>query len=108
MTTDVRPLSLLCELTYRCNLQCPYCYNPLDLDGYRDEIDTATWQRVIGEAADMGIVQCYENFTGGVLMSLVEHDLAAGKTGDLLIADQRWAVLQAVRNTGIKGKHKRK
>jgi sulfatase maturation enzyme AslB (radical SAM superfamily) len=25
------PRSLLCELTYRCNLQCPYCYNPLDL-----------------------------------------------------------------------------
>ncbi len=25
--------------------------------------------------ADMGIVQCYENFTGGVLMSLVEHGL---------------------------------
>ncbi len=24
---------------------------------------------------DMGIVQCYENFTGGVLMSLVEHGL---------------------------------
>jgi pyrroloquinoline quinone biosynthesis protein E len=63
MTTDVRPLSLLCELTYRCNLQCPYCYNPLDLDGYRDELDTQTWQRVIGEAADMGIVQL--GFSGG-------------------------------------------
>ena len=25
---SVRPLSLFCELTYRCNLQCPYCYNP--------------------------------------------------------------------------------
>jgi acetyl-CoA acetyltransferase len=25
--------------------------------------------------ADMGIVQCYENFTGGVLMSLIEHEL---------------------------------
>jgi pyrroloquinoline quinone biosynthesis protein E len=61
--TEIRPLSLLCELTYRCNLQCPYCYNPLDLDGYRDEIDTATWQRVIGEAADMGLVQI--GFSGG-------------------------------------------
>lgn len=63
MTAAIRPLSLLCELTYRCNLQCPYCYNPLDLDGYRDEIDTATWQRVIGEAADLGIVQL--GFSGG-------------------------------------------
>ncbi len=59
----VRPMSLLCELTYRCNLQCPYCYNPLDLDAYRDEIDTATWQRVIGQAADLGIVQL--GFSGG-------------------------------------------
>jgi pyrroloquinoline quinone biosynthesis protein E len=61
--TEVRPLSLLCELTYRCNLQCPYCYNPLDLDGYREELDTATWQRVIGEAAELGIVQL--GFSGG-------------------------------------------
>jgi pyrroloquinoline quinone biosynthesis protein E len=61
--TELRPLSLLCELTYRCNLQCPYCYNPLDLEGYREEIDTATWQRVIGEAADLGIVQL--GFSGG-------------------------------------------
>jgi pyrroloquinoline quinone biosynthesis protein E len=71
--TDVRPLSLLCELTYRCNLQCPYCYNPLDLDGYRDEIDTAAWQRVIGEAADLGIVQL--GFSGGE--PTLRRDLAA-------------------------------
>jgi pyrroloquinoline quinone biosynthesis protein E len=61
--TAIRPLSLLCELTYRCNLQCPYCYNPLDLDAYRAELDTPTWQRVIGEAADLGIVQL--GFSGG-------------------------------------------
>ncbi len=71
--TDLRPLSLLCELTYRCNLQCPYCYNPLDLDGYRDEIDTATWQRVINEAADLGIVQL--GFSGGE--PTLRRDLAA-------------------------------
>ncbi len=68
-----RPLSLLCELTYRCNLQCPYCYNPLDLDGYRDEIDTATWQRVIAEAAQLGIVQL--GFSGGE--PTLRRDLAA-------------------------------
>ena len=71
--TPVKPLSLLCELTYRCNLQCPYCYNPLDLDGYRDELDAATWQRVIGEAADMGIVQL--GFSGGE--PTLRRDLAA-------------------------------
>ncbi len=61
--TEVRPLSLLCELTYRCNLQCPYCYNPLDLDGYRGELDTPTWQGAIAQAAEMGIVQL--GFSGG-------------------------------------------
>lgn len=54
-----RPLSLLCELTYRCNLQCPYCYNPLDLGAYRDELDDATWQRVVGEAAELGVLQVH-------------------------------------------------
>jgi PqqA peptide cyclase len=54
-----RPLSLLCEVTYRCNLQCPYCYNPLDLGAYRDELDAATWQRVVDEAADLGVLQVH-------------------------------------------------
>lgn len=54
-----RPLSLLCELTYRCNLQCPYCYNPLDLAAYRDELDDETWRRVIREAADLGVLQVH-------------------------------------------------
>jgi PqqA peptide cyclase len=54
-----RPLSLLCELTYRCNLQCPYCYNPLDLGAYRDELDAASWQRVVGEAGDLGVLQVH-------------------------------------------------
>ncbi len=31
--------------------------------------------------ADMDIVQCYENFTGGVLMSLVEHGLVEAERG---------------------------
>jgi acetyl-CoA acetyltransferase len=38
--------------------------------------------------ADMGIVQCYENFTGGVLMSLVEHDLVkAEEANEFLIPE---------------------
>ncbi|HTX60562.1 MAG TPA: pyrroloquinoline quinone biosynthesis protein PqqE [Verrucomicrobiae bacterium] len=52
-----RPLSLLCEITYRCNLQCPYCYNPRDLGAYRDELDAPAWQRVAGEAAELGVLQ---------------------------------------------------
>ncbi|HEY5345827.1 MAG TPA: radical SAM protein, partial [Verrucomicrobiae bacterium] len=58
-----RPFSLLCELTYRCPLQCPYCSNPLDFARHKDELDTAEWQRVLTEAAALGVVQA--NFSGG-------------------------------------------
>jgi pyrroloquinoline quinone biosynthesis protein E len=57
------PRSLLCELTYRCNLQCPYCYNPLDLGRSRDEISTDAWLSVIDQAVDLGVVQI--GFSGG-------------------------------------------
>ncbi|HVZ10765.1 thiolase C-terminal domain-containing protein [Rhodopila sp.] len=37
---------------------------------------------------DMGIVQCYENFTGGVLMSLVEHGLVkAEEANEFLVKE---------------------
>lgn len=54
-----QPLSLLAELTYRCVLQCPYCSNPLRYaeSKYRQELDTAEWQRVLSEASALGVVQ---------------------------------------------------
>ncbi len=58
-----RPLSLLCELTYRCNLQCPYCYNPLRLRDYADELSTQQWESVLAQAAGAGVVQVH--FSGG-------------------------------------------
>ena len=58
-----RPLSLLCELTYRCNLQCPYCYNPVALRNYRDELTTGDWRSVLRQACDLGVVQTH--FSGG-------------------------------------------
>jgi len=58
-----KPLSILAELTYRCNLQCPYCYNPLDLQAYRTELPAAVWIRVIDEAAALGVLQVH--FSGG-------------------------------------------
>jgi len=58
-----RPYSLLCELTYRCPLQCPYCSNPIDFAYHRDELSTADWQRVLAEAAALGVVQAH--FSGG-------------------------------------------
>src|SRR5947208_14544863 len=66
-----RPLALLAELTYRCPLKCPYCSNPLGRRRYRDELDTATWQRVLAEAAALGVVQVH--FSGGE--PLVRRDL---------------------------------
>ncbi len=48
------PLWLLAELTYACPLQCPYCSNPLDYAHDREELDTATWLRVLEEARALG------------------------------------------------------
>jgi pyrroloquinoline quinone biosynthesis protein E len=58
-----RPYSLLCELTYRCPLQCPYCSNPIDFARYQAELSTADWERVLTEAAALGVVQAH--FSGG-------------------------------------------
>jgi PqqA peptide cyclase len=83
-----RPLSVLCELTYRCNLQCPYCYNPLDLRAYRGELETAEWQRVLSEAAELGVLQAH--FSGGEptlrpdLPEIVAHATAAGLYTNLI------------------------
>ena len=53
------PLGLLAELTHRCPLGCPYCSNPLELDARAGELDTATWRRVFGEAAALGILHVH-------------------------------------------------
>ena len=77
-----RPFGLLAELTYRCPLACPYCSNPLDLAGYRDELDTAEWLRVFDEARDLGVLQCH--LSGGEpllrrdLVDLVRHTTGLG------------------------------
>jgi pyrroloquinoline quinone biosynthesis protein E len=67
-----RPYSLLAELTYRCPLACPYCSNPLKLRLEEKELDTAAWKRVLGQAAELGVIQVH--FSGGE--PLVRQDLA--------------------------------
>ena len=57
------PLGLIAELTHRCPLQCPYCSNPLQLERAAAELDTATWLRVLDQAADIGVLQVH--LTGG-------------------------------------------
>src|SRR3982074_861580 len=54
-----RPLGLLAELTHRCPLGCPYCSNPIALEGRAEELDTATWARVFNEAAALGVLQVH-------------------------------------------------
>ena len=51
------PLWLLFELTYRCPLQCVFCYNPVDFAATQNELPTADWLRVLGEARALGSVQ---------------------------------------------------
>jgi pyrroloquinoline quinone biosynthesis protein E len=82
------PLAALLELTHRCPLQCPYCSNPLELERAAAELDTATWQRVIDQAADMGILHVH--FSGGEptarrdLETLVRHAAARDLYGNLI------------------------
>ena len=90
MTTPDPPLALLAELTHRCPLKCPYCYNPIALDRASGEIDTDAWCRVLDEAAELGILQVH--FSGGEptarrdLEALVRHSARAGLYTNLITA----------------------
>ena len=57
------PYAVLCELTHRCPLSCPYCSNPVNLETKSNEIDTSIWKRVLTEASEMGYFQAH--FSGG-------------------------------------------
>jgi pyrroloquinoline quinone biosynthesis protein E len=84
------PVSMLAELTHRCPLQCPYCSNPLALDKAGVELDTATWLRVLVEAADLGVLQVA--FSGGEptlrrdLEDLIARAAALGLYSNLITA----------------------
>jgi PqqA peptide cyclase len=76
------PLGLLAELTHRCPLGCPYCSNPLALDAREAELDTATWARVFGEAARLGVLQVHlSGGEPGARRDLVEIAAAAHQAG---------------------------
>ncbi len=89
MSTPVpNPLVLVAELTHRCPLHCVYCSNPLELTKRENELSTETWARVLGEAAELGILQV--DFTGGEplarpdLTQLVSAARAAGLYASLI------------------------
>jgi pyrroloquinoline quinone biosynthesis protein E len=82
------PLALLAEVTHRCPLRCPYCSNPLALERAGVELDTEAWQRVLREAAALGVLQVH--FSGGEplarrdLVLLVGHATALGLYSNLI------------------------
>jgi pyrroloquinoline quinone biosynthesis protein E len=78
---------LLAELTYRCPLHCPYCSNPVVYPAGQ-ELSTAEWRRVFGEAAQLGVLQV--GLSGGEplqradLVELVSAARAAGLYTNLI------------------------
>ncbi len=82
------PVGLLAELTHRCPLGCPYCSNPLELDGRSAELSTADWLRVFSEAATLGVVQVH--LSGGEpaarrdLVEIVGHCAKVGLYTNLI------------------------
>ncbi len=80
-----RIYTLIAELTYRCPLSCPYCSNPLDFKGRREELATSEWLRVLGEARELGALQL--NLTGGepLLRSDLERLVAEAARLELFV-----------------------
>jgi pyrroloquinoline quinone biosynthesis protein E len=82
------PMGLVAELTHRCPLQCPYCANPLALHRSGAELDSATWRRVLEEAAALGVLQLH--LSGGEptsrkdLVELVQAAAALGLYSNLI------------------------
>ena len=81
--TSHRPYTLVAELTYRCPLRCLYCSNPVQrADAPQAELDTASWQRALTQAEELGVVQVH--FSGGEpllrrdLEALVQHAHSLG------------------------------
>src|SRR5262249_45270347 len=58
-----RALGLLAALTYRCPLHCPYCSNPTEFSPAEGELAAAEWERVLGEAGELGVLHVH--FSGG-------------------------------------------
>lgn len=84
------PVGMLCELTHRCPLQCPYCSNPMDLERVGTELTTAEWQDVMRQAGELGILQVH--LSGGEptvrkdLEDILEAAVKAGLYTNLITA----------------------
>ena len=84
------PVGMLCELTHRCPLQCPYCSNPTDLERVATELTTEEWQSVMRQAGELGILQVH--LSGGEptvrkdLEEILESAVKAGLYTNLITA----------------------
>ncbi|OYW54550.1 MAG: pyrroloquinoline quinone biosynthesis protein PqqE [Hyphomicrobium sp. 32-62-53] len=84
------PVGMLCELTHRCPLQCPYCSNPTDLERVATELTTEEWQSVMRQAGELGILQVH--LSGGEptvrkdLEEILEAAVKAGLYTNLITA----------------------
>lgn len=82
------PVGLLAELTHRCPLRCPYCSNPVALDGRASELSTDEWKRVLSEAAALGVIHVH--ISGGEpasrrdLVEIVAHCASLGLYSNLI------------------------
>ncbi len=67
-------LAATVDLTYRCNFACTHCYCRLPVDGPTPvpELTFAEWDRILGEAADEGLL--FLTLTGGE--PLIREDFA--------------------------------
>lgn len=50
------PLRYTFDITYRCNLTCPYCYIGYNHDRKKDELTTQEWFNVIDQVPRFGII----------------------------------------------------
>ena len=93
------PYAMLCELTHRCPLSCPYCSNPVELELKSNEISTDLWKTALSDGAKIGILQAH--FSGGEptarkdLEDLVSHASKIGLytnliTSGVLINEDRY------------------
>ncbi len=82
------PYAMLCELTHRCPLSCPYCSNPVELELKSNEISTDLWKTALSDGAKIGILQAH--FSGGEptarkdLEELVSHACKIGLYTNLI------------------------
>ncbi len=92
------PYAMLCELTHRCPLSCPYCSNPVELEMKSNEISTDLWKKALSDAVKIGILQAH--FSGGEptarkdLEELINHSSKIGLytnliTSGVLINEER-------------------